>query len=382
LRACDIAVVGLGLIGAAALRALTARGADVLGFDPLGVGEPRGSSHGSCRVFRRFNFENPTYTALSERAHAGWRSLEAESGTTILMPCPVLEAGPAGSVLVEGSRAAAGGQGAGPTNGAEANAVYPAFRLPDDWEVMVQEDGGILLAEAALRALRAPVADRIVARAAQIEPTAAGIRVVTAEEEMIAGQVVVAAGPWIGGLVPALAPLFKLTRQAVGWFSPARPEAARYGALPIFLLDTPEGLIYGFPDFEGRGVKAAAHDHGRIVGPDDWTPPPTDAELAPTRAGLETFAPGAAGPILEREICLYTNTIAADLRPDGGEEFIIDRLPADPRVVVVSACSGHGAKFAPAIGDMVADLALDAGYRADPAFRLDRFSQLARAGMV
>jgi sarcosine oxidase len=99
--------------------------------------------------------------------------------------------------------------------------------------------------------------------------------------------------------------------------------------------------------------------------------------LAPARAGLEALIPGAAGSILERDVCLYTNTVAADRRPDGGEEFIIDRLPSDPRIIVVSACSGHGAKFATAIGDIVADLALDAGYQSDPAFRLDRFSAFA-----
>jgi sarcosine oxidase len=240
----------------------------------------------------------------------------------------------------------------------------------------VQQDGGILLAEAALRALRAQVGDRIAPRAARLEPTAEGIRVLAAEGSVLAGQVVVAAGPWIGALAPELAPLLSLTRQAVGWFRPARPETVRYGSLPIFLLDAPEGLIYGFPDFEGRGVKAAAHDHGRAVGPDDWGPPPTDAELAPTRAALESFVPGAAGPIVERDVCLYTNTAAADLRPDGGEEFIIDRLPTEPRIVVVSACSGHGAKFATAIADIVADLVLDGGDKSDPAFRLDRFSQI------
>jgi sarcosine oxidase len=376
-RTVDVAVIGLGLMGAAALHALAASGADVLGFDPISVGEPRGASHGSCRVFRRFNFENPAYTALSDRAHAGWRALEAESGTTLLTPCPVLEAGPRGSPLIGGSRAAGAGGASGPATGAEANAVFPAFRLPDDWDVVVQE-GGILLAEAAMQAFRAPLADRILLGAARLEPTPAGIRVVTAGADVLAGQVVIAAGPWIGALVPALAPLLTVTRQAVAWFRPASPEAAHPGAFPIFLIDAPQGVIYGFPDFEGRGVKAAAHDHGPVVGPDDWGPAPSDAELAPARAGLEAFVPGAAGPIVARDVCLYTNTARADARPDAGEEFIIDRLPDDPRIAVVSACSGHGAKFAPAIGDIAAGLVLDARFDADPAFRLDRFSSFAR----
>jgi len=84
--------------------------------------------------------------------------------------------------------------------------------------------------------------------------------------------------------------------------------------------------------------------------------------------------PGAAGPIVDRDVCLYTNTLRADLRPDDGNEFIIDRLPDDPRIIVASPCSGHGAKFASAIGVMLANLALDPKANAPEAFRLDRYS--------
>jgi sarcosine oxidase len=376
MRHCDIAVIGLGLMGSAALHALRRRGADALGFDPLRVGEARGSSHGSCRIFRRFNFESAAYTALSDQAFAGWRALEAAGGRTLLRPCPVLEAGPPGSAIVRQSRAAAQAAGAigGPATGAEVNAAFPAFHLPDDWDAVLQDSAAILLAEAALRALREPVADRIVPRAARIEATPAGLRIITADEDVLAGQAIVAAGPWIGGLAPGLSPVVTVTRQTVGWFRPARPRAVALGDFPIFLLEGPRGMVYGFPDFEGRGVKAGRHDHGPPASPDDWDTAPTDEELAPVRETLETLIPGAAGPIVEREVCLYTNTPAADVRPDAGEEFIIDRLPSDPRIIVASPCSGHGAKFAPAIGEILASLALDPTFEADPAFRLGRFS--------
>jgi sarcosine oxidase len=87
--------------------------------------------------------------------------------------------------------------------------------------------------------------------------------------------------------------------------------------------------------------------------------------------------PGAAGPIVDRDICLYTNTLKADLRVDDGDEFIVDRLPQDPRIIVASPCSGHGAKFASAIGAMLADMAVDPRITAPKAFRLDRFSGFA-----
>jgi sarcosine oxidase len=377
MRSCDVGIIGLGLMGSAALHALKRRGCDVLGFDPLDIGEARGSSHGSCRIFRRFNFESEAYTALSDRAYAGWLALGAESGRSILKPCPVLEAGPPGCELVARSRAAAlmaNDLVSGPRNGREANAAFPAFNLPDDWDVVVQHSGGILMAEAAMHAFRHGAESNIIAQAAHVRPEATGIRIVTTNEEIVARQAIVAAGPWIADLIPDLKSHLTVTRQAVGWFKPARQEATRYGSFPIFILEAARGMFYGFPDFEGRGVKAAQHDHGPGVGADEWDPPADDAELEPVAATLTELIPGAAGPIVDRDICLYTNTAKADVGVDDGNEFIIDRLPRDPRIIVASPCSGHGAKFATAIGAMLADMALDPKLRALEPFRLDRFS--------
>src|SRR4051812_49030158 len=203
MRTCGIAIIGLGLMGSSALHSLACRGADVLGFDPLPVGDARGSSHGSCRVYRRFNFESEAYTELSDRAFMGWQALASASGKTILKPSHVLEAGPPGSQLVAASRAAATREGAitGPSTGAEANAAFPAFNLPADWDVVVQESGGILMAETAMRAFREGLDDRVIRATAQIKPTAAGIHITTSDQEVIAEQVIVAAGPWIANFV-------------------------------------------------------------------------------------------------------------------------------------------------------------------------------------
>jgi sarcosine oxidase len=376
MRSCGIAIIGLGLMGSSALYSLARRGADVLGFDPLLVGEARGSSHGSCRVYRRFNFESDAYTELSDQAFKGWLALGSYSGRTILKPSAVLEAGPPGSKFVAASRAAAARKGAvtGPATGAEANAAFPAFNLPEDWDVVVQQSGGILMAEAAIRAFREGVEGRIVRAAARMQPMPGGIRITTPDEEVMAEQVIVAAGPWIAGLIPGLGRYLTVTRQTVGWFMPAKPETVRYGEFPVFIIEGERGMVYGFPDFEGRGVKAAQHDHGPIVGPDQWTPPASDDELETVRATLAEWVPGAAGPIADRDICLYTNTRKADLRTDDGDEFIIDRLPQDRRIIVASPCSGHGAKFASAIGAMLADMAVDLHFTPPDAFRLDRFS--------
>lgn len=379
MRHCDVAVIGLGLIGAAALEALLRRGIDAVGFDPLGPGADRGSSHGSCRVFRRFNFENPNYTGLSDDALAGWERLARESGREILIPCPVLEAGPAGSAMVRASRQAALDQGfdAPLLTGREVNTRFPAFGLPDSWDAVVQDGGAILLAQVALETLRAraQAAGRIVPEAVTaLEQHPDHVVVRTADGTFTAGQVILAAGPWMTRFLPELAPLLEVTRQTVGWFRSARPETVQPGAFPLFILARSEDdVTYGFPDFEGRGVKAAPHNHGPVADADAWGPPATDDELRGVRETLAGLIPGAAGPIVDRDVCLYTNTRPADRRPDAGEEFIIDRWPGS-RLIVGSACSGHGAKFAPAIGERLARLALDPAFLAEPFFRLSRYS--------
>ena len=379
MRKCEVAVLGLGLMGGAALGALLDAGVDALGFDPVAAGSDRGSSHGSCRIFRRFNFENPNYTSLSDEAHAGWIRLQTESGQTVLTETPILEAGRPGSAMVASSRAAAIAKGrADPmVTAAEANKEFPAFSLPDEWDVVVQDGGAILHTATVMKLMRARAGARVIPERASFTPRHDGVSIRTANEEFFAERAILALGPWLGRALPQLGALLNVTRQAVGWFAPASPDTVVPGRFPIFILDRgPDDMVYGFPDFEQRGVKAAPHNHGPVVGPDDWGPHATDAELRPVGEALAALVPGAAGPIIDRDVCLYTNTAPADRRSDAGEEFIIDRWP-ESRLIVCSACSGHGAKFAPAIGQRLARLATDPSYQAEPFFQLSRYSQFA-----
>ena len=379
MRSCDVAVLGLGLMGSAALDALLNAGVDALGFDPLGPGATRGSSHGSCRVFRRFNFESENYTDLSDAAHAGWKRLEVASGETLLIPCPVLEAAKPGLPLVAASRSAAIAKNLpDPVRSAEdINREFPAFALPADWDAIVQDGGAILKSDVAMRVLRARAGERVIPEAARFEERSDGVLVRTRTQEVLAQRVILALGPWLGRALPDIACVLEVTRQAVGWFKPSRSETVLLGQFPIFLLQRSNNdTVYGFPDFENRGVKAGHHNHGPEVGADDWDPTAEDAELSTISTALSDLIPGAAGAIVERDICLYTNTKPADRRPDNGEEFIIDRW-RDSRLVVASACSGHGAKFAPAIGNMLAHLATDPSYEAEPFFQLSRYSAFA-----
>jgi sarcosine oxidase len=376
MRTCDVAVIGLGIMGSAALHRLAAQGVDALGFDAIRPGEAKGSSHGSCRIFRRFNFESPAYTALSDRAFGGWRALEAASGRTVLRPSVLVEAGEPGSALVQASRQAAGAATGGPRTGEDLNRLYPAFRLPQDWDVAAQDTAGILLADVALELFRAPVKDRIVERAVSLDRSGADLVITTSDGERFAARrAIVAAGAWVTDFEPRLKPHIKLTRQTVGWFEPANPPLVQYPDFPLFILDAHGSLVYGFPDFEARGVKAANHVHGRrLAHAEEAAQDARAEELAVVEAALRAYVPAAAGRVLRAEVCLYTNTAAGDADGSKAEEFILDRLPDDPRVIIASPCSGHGFKFAPAVGEILAEMAMDDGAAAGADFRLARFS--------
>ncbi len=142
------------------------------------------------------------------------------------------------------------------------------------------------------------------------------------------------------------------------------------GSFPVFILDAPEGLFYGFPQYGIPGLKIGLMHHRRqVVDPDAWDRgviEPEDETVI--RAALERYLPDANGPALARRTCMFTNT------PD--EHFIIDRLPEAPQVVVLSPCSGHGFKFVSVVGEIAADLALDGGtYHDITMFRIDRFNE-------
>ncbi len=380
MKSCDVAVLGLGIMGSAALYNLVRHGVDALGFDPLAQGEQRGSSHGSCRIYRRFNFESPAYTPLSDAAARAWNELEAKAGEQILLPSRLVEAGVPGSALVKASRAAAV-RSADRTSGADINAMFPAFQLPRDWDAMVQDSGGILRADRALYHFRRLAGDRVVHQAACFAATPSGIAITAKDGTSYhARKVIVAVGPWVGEQLPALKDRIVLTRQVVGWFEPAEPAKVGPDAFPIFILDTPFGNIYGFPDFEGKGVKAADHTHGRILeNADAASQDATDADLRPVAAALADYIPAAAGRLIRKETCVYTNTCAGDADGSAADEFILDYLPHDRRVIVASPCSGHGFKFASAIGQILADMAMtdaDCGY---PEFSLKRFGTFSRS---
>jgi sarcosine oxidase len=169
-------------------------------------------------------------------------------------------------------------------------------------------------------------------------------------------------------LVPHLAGFFSVARQPLLWLAPREPELFTPDRFPVFVWEwTPGSAFYGFPDV-GDGFKVAVHHHGERTTPESVERALRAADEEAIRDLVRHFFPAGNGELREAAVCLYTNT------PD--QHFVIDRLPEDERVIVASPCSGHGFKFAPAIGEVLADLATDERPRFDLApFALGRFQE-------
>ena len=380
----DVAVIGLGSTGAGAVYHLARRGLRVIGLEQATPGHDGGSSHGESRIIRMAYFEHPSYVELVRAAYENWRALERASGRPVITRTGILETGFPGSSLVRDTLASAVLHDLPHQvlSGRQASKRFPAFDLPDDWEAVFQPDAGILAADLAIGlhvegALAAGADVRTRTRVRAIEPAGPSVRLVLDGGSVIeAGAVVVAAGAWIGQLVPDLCRHLTLSRQAVAWFSPSRPTLTGPDRFPVFLLDAdvdaasgrPADVIYGFPDFAGTGVKAASHLLGRTLPAADEARQDADAADAGRILDvLGRFVPAAAGPVRQLKTCIYTNTPDAD--------FIVDRHPDDPRIVLASACSGHGFKFASVLGEILADLATSGFTRRD----ISRFA-LSRLG--
>jgi sarcosine oxidase len=343
----DVIVVGGGAMGTSAARWLAKRGRDTLLLERFSIGHARGSSGGPTRIFR-LTYEHPDYVRMARRALDEWRALEADAGERLMITTAGLDVGEAGRASAEALEAA--GE---PFEYVTPDAVaerWPAIRLEAGMPAFVQEDGGVCMAErtvlAQARLARERGATILEDMAVErIEATGTGAVVHTPGASYRAPVVVVTAGPWAGGLLRTAAidlPLVPSFEQ-VTYFALDEPSA-----LPT-VIDwsvNPPRTPYTVPDPERPGsFKIALHMSGPSVDADARSFEPDPERVAKVTAYAATrYGPHHADG--GTDTCLYTNT------PD--EDFVLDRRGP---VVIGSPCSGHGFKFTPLIGRILADLA-------------------------
>ncbi|MGH2490427.1 MAG: N-methyl-L-tryptophan oxidase [Candidatus Limnocylindria bacterium] len=348
----DVIVAGLGAHGSAAAYHLARRGQRVLGFDRFARGHTLASFGGLSRIIRLSYYEHPSYVPLLKRAWDLWRELEHDSGETLLTQTGGLYMGPPAGELVSGSLASARTHGLAHEvlDSAELRRRYPVFDIDRDWVGVLDAQAGWLAPERSVEAhLR--MAERHGATLRFAEPVerwerdAEGVRVTSAQGSYRARRLVITAGSWLPRLVPQLAPHLWVERNVLFWFEP-RGELEAFAKLPVYIVEDTDRLYYGFPYDPGAGLKMAGLHFGDRVDPDKVDREPRAADEERVRAWLRFRMALANGERRRAQVCMYTNS------PDG--HFIIDR---DGPVTYASACSGHGFKFASAVGEILADLA-------------------------
>lgn len=360
-------MVGLGAWGSQALWRLAARGVDVIGIERFGIGHAMGSSHGATRLFRVACMEHPGLVPIAQRARDLWYELGDLTGQTLLRQTGGMMTGPEDGPVISGTLAAARGAGLDVEilDRDTLAARLPAYAgLADDhigvWDPaagITYPEAGVQAAVSAAKQAGAEVLTDTEVTA--ITPDGTGVTITTATGTVRADQVIVSAGPWMRTfsdlpLVTRRIPMF--------WFTGPDPADTAPGgrfdldAFPVFIRELADGnVLWGHGASESYAVKVGLERQGRTaatsIDPDtvDRVVHPEDHDVL--SAEISQAFPGLGPQPADSVVCMFTDS------PDG--QFIIGRPADQPRIVIATGDSGHGYKHAPAIGDLLAQLALD-----------------------
>lgn len=369
----DVIVIGGGTMGTAAAWALAKKGAQALVLEQFTHIHDQGSHGGDTRVIRHAYAESPEYVPLVQRADQLWQELEAQTGTRVLVRCGGIELAAPGYDHARSARASADEhrlpyEWLSP---AEVRSRWPQFTVPDDWEALFSADTGFLLTEPALRGM-ASEARRLGATILEQTPVLTwkkdehGVTVETPTGRFHAPAAIVTAGAWAGKILGDLGLPLEVRRKTLWWQKVDRPEDYAPDRFPVFICDSDAGEIYGFPIHGTPGLKIANHQGGEPADPatvERVTRPGENQDCLNLAAKV---IPGVQPEVVKSAVCLYTMT------PD--TDFVIDRFPGDERLAIGAGFSGHGFKFAPAIGEHLAELVTNPGANAIPRLSLARFT--------
>ena len=372
----DVAIAGLGGIGSSIAAHCAARGASVIGLEQFGPAHDRGASHGQSRMIRQAYFEDAAYVPLVLRSYELWRELEEKTAEELLRITGVLSVGEETSEIISGTKRSAAEHGLRleSLNRGQLHGEYPSLRLLRGEIALFEPDGGVLDPERAvaahLKVAQTAGADlRFHVSMRAWEPVSGRVSIYLDDGPPLSARVLILSlGPWFKETMEALGAPLRIQRNVQAWFSPG-DSSYKAGEFPAFLLDR-AGLpapLYGFPDF-GNGVKAAFHGFGEITTANRLNREVDfGRDVAPIAAAMEEWMPGATANFREAKPCMYS------LTTDGN--FVIDRHPQHDNVILCGGFSGHGFKFAPVIGEIAADLAIEGKSR----HRID-FLSLRRFG--
>lgn len=346
----DTVVLGVGGVGSAALYHCARQGQSVLGIEQFSVGHAQGSSHGETRAIRMAYFEHPAYVPMLREAYTQWDELAAKTGQHLFHRTGILQMGPANGAVIEGVRRSAleHDLAVETLSAPEIRDRFADFTVPDQAVGLFEHNAGYLEVEACIAAHVACARQH---GAALFEHTAVkqwhaahgGVVVETTQGTVTARRLIITAGAWTTSFLPHL-PL-QILRKTLHWYATKTPQA--YTDAPVFLMEEPGGVFYGFPQKNGA-IKVAEHSGGHAVQtPAHLHRQITGADRQSLQGFLERWLPHVDPKQPLREaVCMYT------MSPDG--HFRIGTHPQHPNVRYVAGLSGHGFKFASVLGAMLA----------------------------
>lgn len=362
-RTYDVIVLGAGSMGSAACWFLARRGVRVLGIEQFDIPHELGSHTGQSRIIRMAYAEHPDYVPLLVRAYENWKTLEEQSGSQVYFRTGLVYFGRPEDATLRGVRRSAEKYGitVNPLPAADTVRKYPQFAVLSDYERLEEPDAGFVTPERAIllftdQALRHGAAILTATKINGWQRDGGGFVVHTSRGDLSCEKLVITAGAWTGKLVSSLAPRLRVTRQVLAWMTPKRCEPFALGVFPCWIADQ----FYGFPmlpvdAFGGpAGLKVARHVPGAPSDPDSLDRVPNAADEQELVDALNRFIPDGYGATHVMRVCMYTCT------PD--ENFVLDYLPGyENEVAIAAGFSGHGFKFAPVVGEIMADLAMNGG---------------------
>ena len=374
-----VLIIGVGGTGAAAAWRLAKAGHDVTALEQFPLDHDKGSSYGDSRIIRRV-YPDALYTGLMADAYTLWDELQAEMpDEEIFRRAGGIYAGPEDNSLMQAAQTALSASGVPYhiLDSRECCRRFPAFSLRADRnEIALYEPSmGYVRASRAVLAM-ANLARRNGAQIIESNPVtrinrnSSGVSVqAESGEKFEADRLIIAGGAWTQRLLEPLGVSVPLTvsRQSYIHLKPkTKSEDWNAGRFPVWI--DAEANTYGFPQISGvPSLKIGLHDHGIAVTPETVLRELQEEDVSVLLNYAAGRFPGIGAEIVYEKVCLYTNT------PD--EDFIIDRVPGQPNIIVLSACSGHGFKFAPLLGRIAADLAAETPVPYGLSrFRLSRFA--------
>jgi len=358
-------VIGVGSMGAATCFHLAEAGQRVLGLDQSSVPHTHGSHGGQSRIFRKAYFEHPDYVPLLEDAYTRWKALSNESPIPLFYETGIAYFAPPKHQTLQGVSASSARHGI-PLSVLDQSAIanrFQQFNLPEQYTGLFEPASGYVLPEATIELLisKARVNGATILTGVSVlhwKREGKHVTVTTSQEQYTCDKLVITAGSWSAKLIPALKDKLTVTQQHLIWVEPEHPEEFMAPHFPCWFIEDEElGMFYGFPYSDGvtppgpRGLKLANHRPGIPVDPDRRGAEDYRRTRELTAVFFQRYLPRIKYRRMEEKSCLYTYS--------EDEHFIIDFLPgSDERVVIACGFSGHGFKFVPTVGKILADLAL------------------------